>query len=103
MDTTNQTALALMKVDLGYFDAPIPAGLENYLVSTLASAEKRLLRAGVVLVPGNVDDDLFLSMYAAWMYRKRIDGSPMPEMLQDEIRNRQVDEALADAELEDVP
>lgn len=103
MDTTNQTALALLKADLGYYDAAIPAELETYLSSILASAEKRILRAGVVLVPGNVDDDLFLSMYAAWMYRKRIDGSPKPEMLQDEIRNRQVDEALADAELEDVP
>ena len=45
----------------------------------------------------------FLAMYAAWMYRKRIDGSPKPQMLKDEIRNRQVDDALAGAELEDVP
>lgn len=101
MDTTNQTALALLKADLGYYDAAIPAELETYLSSILASAEKRLLRAGVVLVAGDVDDDLFLSMYAAWMYRKRIDGSPKPQMLQDEIRNRQVDDALA--ELEDAP
>lgn len=101
MDTTNQTALALLKADLGYYDAAIPAELETYLSSILASAEKRILRAGVVLVAGDVDDDLFLSMYAAWMYRKRIDGSPKPQMLQDEIRNRQVDDALA--ELEDAP
>lgn len=103
MDTTNQTALALLKADLGYYDAAIPAELETYLSSILASAEKRILRAGVVLVAGDVDDDLFLSMYAAWMYRKRVDGSPKPQMLKDEIRNRQVDEALADAELEDAP
>lgn len=101
MDTTNQTALALLKADLGYYDAAIPAELETYLSSILASAEKRILRAGVILVAGDVDDDLFLSMYAAWMYRKRIDGSPKPQMLQDEIRNRQVDDALA--ELEDAP
>lgn len=101
MDTTNQTALALLKADLGYYDAAIPAELETYLSSILASAEKRILRAGVILVAGDVDDDLFLSMYAAWMYRKRIDGSPKPEMLKDEIRNRQVDDALT--ELEDLP
>lgn len=100
---TNLTALALMKADLGYFDSAIPAALETYLSSTLDSAAAKIARAKIELVPGNVDDDLFLSMYAAWMYRKRIDGSPKPEMLQDEIRNRQVDEALADAELEDVP
>ena len=103
MDTVNQTALALMKADLGYYDAAIPAELETYLSSVLSSASARILRAKILLVPGNVDDDLFLAMYAAWMYRKRIDGSPKPEMLKDEIRNRQVDEALADAELEDVP
>jgi len=101
MDTTNQTALALLKADLGYYDAAIPAELETYLSSILASAEKRILRAGVILVAGDVDDDLFLSMYAAWMYRKRIDGTPKPQMLQDEIRNRQVDDALV--ELEDAP
>lgn len=100
---TNLTALALMKADLGYFDSAIPAALETYLSSTLDSAAAKIARAKIELVPGNVDDDLFLSMYAAWMYRKRIDGSPKPEMLKDEIRNRQVDEALADAELEDVP
>lgn len=98
MDTTNQTALALLKADLGYYDAAIPAELETYLSSILASAEKRILRAGVILVAGDVDYDLFLSMYAAWMYRKRIDGSPKPQMLQDEIRNRQVDDALAELE-----
>ena len=100
---TNLTALALMKADLGYFDSAIPAALETYLSSTLDSAAAKIARAKIELVPGNVDDALFLSMYAAWMYRNRIDGSPKPEMLQDEIRNRQVDEALADVELEDVP
>lgn len=101
MDTTNQTALALLKADLGYFDSAIPAALETYLSSTLDSAAAKIARAKIELVPGNVDDDLFLSMYAAWMYRKRTEGLAMPQMLKDEIRNRQVDDALA--ELEDAP
>ena len=100
---TNLTALALMKADLGYFDSAIPAALETYLSSVLDSAATKISRANIDLVAGNVDDDVFLSMYAAWMYRKRIDGSPKPQMLKDEIRNRQVDDALAGAELEDVP
>ena len=98
---TNLTALALMKADLGYFDSAIPAALETYLSSTLDSAAAKIARAKIELVPGNVDDDLFLSMYAAWMYRKRTEGLAMPQMLKDEIRNRQVDDALA--ELEDAP
>lgn len=98
---TNLTALALMKADLGYFDSAIPAALETYLSSTLDSAAAKIARAKIELVPGNVDDDLFLSMYAAWMYRKRTEGLAMPQMLRAEIRNRQVDDALA--ELEDAP
>lgn len=101
MDTTNQTALALLKADLGYFDSAIPAALETYLSSVLDSAAAKISRAKIELVPGNVDDDLFLSMYAAWMYRKRTEGLAMPQMLRAEIRNRQVDDALA--ELEDAP
>lgn len=101
MDTTNQTALALLKADLGYFDSAIPAALETYLSSVLDSAAAKIARAKIELVPGNVDDDLFLSMYAAWMYRKRTEGLAMPQMLRAEIRNRQVDDALA--ELEDAP
>lgn len=100
---TNLTALALMKTDLGYFDSAIPAALETYLSSTLDSAAAKIARAKIELVPGNVDDDLFLSMYAAWMYRKRTEGLAMPEMLRAEIRNRQVDDALADDEWEDAP
>lgn len=98
---TNLTALALMKADLGYFDSAIPAALETYLSSTLDSAAAKIARAKIELVPGNVDDDLFLSMYAAWMYRKRTEGLAIPQMLRDEIRNRQVDDALT--ELEDLP
>lgn len=98
---TNLTALALMKADLGYFDSAIPAALETYLSSTLDSAAAKIARAKIELVPGNVDDDLFLSMYAAWMYRKRTEGLAMPEMLRAEIRNRQVNDALT--ELEDLP
>ena len=101
MDTTNQTALALLKADLGYFDSAIPAALETYLSSVLDSAAAKISRAKIDLDPGNVDDDLFLSMYAAWMYRKRTEGLAMPQMLRAEIRNRQVDDALA--ELEDAP
>lgn len=103
MAAINQTALALLKADLGYYDAAIPADLEEYLRGLLASAESRIVRAGISLTAGDVDDDLFLSMYAAWLYRKRIDGSRKPQMLQDEIRNRQVSDALADDESEDVP
>lgn len=100
---TNLTALALMKADLGYFDSAIPAALETYLSSVLDSAAAKISRANIDLVAGNVDDDVFLSMYAAWMYRKRTEGLAMPDTLRDEIRNRQVDEALADAEWEDMP
>ena len=92
---TTLTALALMKADLGYFDSAIPAALETYLSSTLDSAAAKIARAKIELVPGNVDDDLFLSMYAAWIYRRRAspDASGMPRMIRAELNDRKIAQA----------
>lgn len=97
----NQTAMTLLKADLGYYDSAIPQSLETYLSSLLTAAEARIQRDGITLIPGNVNDDLFLASYAAWLYRKRREGSAKPPMIQAELRDRQVAEALKAAETED--
>lgn len=83
-------ALAFLKADLGFFGSEIPPDLASYLQGLLFTAREDLLRAGIQLKSGEADDDQLQAMYAAWLYRSRITGQGMPEMLKSEIRNRQV-------------
>ena len=93
-------ALALLKADLGHYGAELPGDVENHLVDLLEVSYRRLARAGINLDPGNIDDDQLQAMYAAWLYRKRLDGSEKSPMLKQEMRDRQVDLALAPDEEE---
>ena len=83
-------ALALLKANLGYFDALIEPAVEAYLVDLLRYAYQALAEAGINLTSGVVYDDQLQAMYAAWMYRKGKEGGMKPPMLQNAIRNRQV-------------
>ena len=94
----SETALSLLKADLGYYDSNIPPVVELDLVNLLEVAYRRLARAGIELNVGNLNDDQLQEMYAAWIYRKRRDGSDKPQMLKQEMRDRQVDDALSDDE-----
>lgn len=94
----SDTALALLKADLGYYDSEIPTPVELDLANLLDVAYSRLARAGIQLNVGDLNDDQLQAMYAAWLYRKRRDGSEKSPMLKQEIRDRQVDKALADDE-----
>ena len=68
--------------------------------SLLSTAFRQLARAGINLVPGQLYDDQLQVMYAAWLYRKASEGAAKPPMLIQEIRNRQVENALTAAEEE---
>ena len=92
------SAVALLKADLGYYDSKIPAPVETDLTDLLEVAYRRLERAGIQLNVGDLNDDQLQAMYAAWLYRKRRDGSGKPLMLKQEIMDRQVDDALTDDE-----
>jgi hypothetical protein len=48
----------------------------------------------VQLTPGTLNDDMDQMVYAAWMYRKGVNGDGKTEMLKSIIRNRQVRNAL---------
>lgn len=94
----SDTALALLKADLGYYDSEIPTPVEMDLANLLEVAYIRLGRAGVKLNVGDLNDDQLQAMYAAWLYRKRRGGSEKSPMLKQEILDRQVDNALTDDE-----
>lgn len=78
--------LAMLKTDLGY--QQLSDDLAGYLTSLLAFAEKEITRKGVALSTDAVEDDMLVSMYAAWLYRKRATASPMPEMLRRSLNDR---------------
>lgn len=99
-EANTTAALALLKANLGYYDASLPDTVEANLSALLESAKQRLLRAGIILTDDSVDDAMLQAMYAAWLYRKGQDGTAKPPMLQTEIRNRQVDSALEGAEVD---
>lgn len=90
----SETAVVLLRANLGYYGSTIPDDLLAYLKSLLETAFLRLGRANIHLTPGNLYDDELQVMYAAWLYRKRIEGTAKPESLTQEIRDRQVEQAL---------
>lgn len=71
-----QLLLAGLKTDLGIrSDA-----YDMRLTDRLSEAQAALTDIGIVLEDTVQDHDLVI-MYAAWLWRNRIDGAPMPRML----------------------
>ena len=93
--TFSPEAVVLLRANLGFYGSKIPDDLLNYLESLLSAAFRQLARAGINLSPGKLYDAELQVMYAAWLYRKRTDGAEKPPMLIQEIRDRQVEQALA--------
>lgn len=92
------SALILLKCNLGYFSSEIPMELESYLDSLLDYAHDSFAEMKIHLKPGVLKDDMDQMAFAAWMYRKGVNGEGKTEMLKSIIRNRQVANALADGE-----
>ena len=91
------TAKSLLLANLGFYDTQIPDALQIYLQSLLEIAHRELQRAGIIINPGDLYDDQLQAMYAAWLYRNASKGLAKPPMLAQEIRDRQVEAALATA------
>ena len=75
--------LSGLKIDLGIrADA-----YDQRLRDRLCEAQQRLTAEGITLENTQADRDLVI-MYAAWLWRSRIDGAPMPRMLTVARNNR---------------
>ena len=94
----SEAAETLLLANLGFYDTKIPDALQSYLRSLLNLAHRKLARAGIHLTQGDLYDDQLQVMYAAWLYRNVNKGLAKPPMLAQEIRDRQVELALAAAE-----
>lgn len=78
-----QHLLSGLKVDLGIRSTVY----DDRLKDRLCEAQQRLTAEGIQLENTASDRDLVI-MYAAWLWRSRIDGAPMPRMLTVARNNR---------------
>ena len=79
-------ALKLLKLDLGITHDKRDA----YFNALLNSAVLELERKGIALSLTEADDQILLSDYAAWLYRKRQDDVPLAKNLKLRLMNRKV-------------
>ena len=86
--------LKLFKLDLGITHEK----RDDYFRPLLESAKEELSRKGVILDLDQADDQMLLSDYAAWLYRKRQEDVPMANNLNWRIMNRKVRKRAGDAE-----
>lgn len=94
----SDTAVSLLRANLGFFGSKIPGDLETYLLSLLDKALADFGEMNVRLQPGVLSDDFDQATYAAWLYRNGTAGAGKTEALKSIIRNRQVGQALKSEE-----
>ena len=88
-ETTQTAAFVLLCADIGLAPSSVPEATRKLMDADLAAARQRLGIAGILVNDGDLDDLQLLVMYAAWLYRGRVNGQPMPQMLLQAIRDRQ--------------
>lgn len=81
------TLLPLLKIDLGI----TATAFDNRLTNALETAMERIEAEGATLENTASDRDLVL-MYAAWIWRCRVDQAPMGRMLRQALNNRVIRE-----------
>ena len=85
----SETAFNMLCTDLGFLPASVPESVGDLLKLKLDAAAAELSDAGIA-VDETVPQDLeLLVLYAAWLYRGRVQQSAKPWQLQRLIRNRQ--------------
>ena len=81
---TTETALGMLKVDIGIMNATAyDARLKQYI----ESAKKSIEREGASL-SDDVEDIQMVVMYAGWLWRKRDTGDGMPRNLRWMLNNK---------------
>ena len=87
---TTQVLLAHLKTDLGIRSNVY----DDRLTARITVAQQRLGGLGITLADTEEDNDLVL-MYAAWLWRSRVSGEGMPQMLRTTLYNRLFGEKAA--------
>jgi hypothetical protein len=84
---TDETMLAMLKIDLGITTTAYDQRLAQYIETAKAEIE----REGVTLSADSATDGNLVIQYAAWMWRKRDTGDGMPRMLRWQLNCRLFD------------
>ena len=79
-----ETVLTLFKIDLGITHTL----RDDFFMPLLQAAQKEIEGKGITLILEDVEDQILLSDYAAWKYRKRQEDVGMSQNLTNRIRNR---------------
>lgn len=67
----------------------VPETQRTFLLQLITSAKEQITREGITLDLTAVDDCLTVSMYAAYLYRRRaVADNGMPRMLRYRLNNR---------------
>lgn len=82
--------LPALKIDLGIS----ATAFDDRLTARLDTAMERITAEGVTLAATEADKDLVL-MYAAWLWRSRVDQAPMGRMLRLALNNRVIAQKAA--------
>lgn len=80
---TDAKILIFLKTDLQISST----AYDDFLKNTITLAKAAIQREGITL-QDNVEDGMLVSMYAAYLYRKRKEDGPMPRMLRYALNNR---------------
>lgn len=96
MAETQTAAFVLLCADVGLAPGSVPEATRKLMDADLAASRQRLGIAGIAVDDGDLDDLQLLVMYAAWLYRGRVNDRPMPQMLLQAIRDRQTADGTGD-------
>ena len=92
---TDTDMLSMLKVDLGISGE----GYDDRLGQYIESAKKNISIEGITLDADSVPDCNLVIQYAAWLWRKRINGEGMPRMLRWELNQRLFHEKMHEEEV----
>ena len=81
---TSENKLVLLKQDLQM----LTSANDDFLKSLILAAETAIQREGITLVDGNMDIDMAVVQYAAYLFRKRASNeTAMPRFLRWRLNN----------------
>lgn len=85
------TILNLFKIDIGVTHSLRDAYFISHIKGCIAEIEKR----GITLDLNKPEEQMLVSDYAAWTYRKRQEDAPLANNIQHRLRNRIIEERIA--------
>ena len=84
------TLLNLLKIDLGITHNVRDAFFTKLIQGTMKEIERR----GITYDENSPDDQMLIVDYAAWVYRKRAEDTPLAANIQQRLRNRIIKERI---------